>query len=102
MNTLRLWPGVAACVLLLGARFGLKALIPGFNGFSLSMQSSFGVAALVLVWWLFFSRARWSERLGALAILPPLLFAYAGNNWKERMGRLGIFVVVFGSIFALC
>jgi hypothetical protein len=35
---LRLWPGVAAVALLWLARFGLKAAIPGFEGFKLGMM----------------------------------------------------------------
>ena len=32
---LRLWPGVVAVVLLWLVRFGLKAVVPGFQGFAL-------------------------------------------------------------------
>ena len=35
---LRLWPGVVAVVLLWLARFGLKAVVPGFKGFAWSAQ----------------------------------------------------------------
>ena len=35
---LRLWPGVVLVVLLLVARFGVKAVVPGFKGFALGMQ----------------------------------------------------------------
>ena len=49
---LRVWPGVVAATLLLLARFGLKAIVPGFEGFSRGMMWSFGAAGLVLLWWL--------------------------------------------------
>ena len=62
---LRLWPGVVTVVLLLLARFGVKAVIPGFKGFALGMQWALGAALAVVLWWVFFSRVPWSERLGA-------------------------------------
>jgi outer membrane protein assembly factor BamB len=82
---LRVWPGVVAVVLLLLARFGVKAVVPGFTGFSRGMMWSFGAAALVLVWWLFFSRARWSERLGAVVLMGAGL----GAAWLLRHESMG-------------
>ena len=64
---LRLWPGVVAVVLQWLARFGIKAVVPGFQGFAWSAQGGIIGAVAVIVWWLFFSRAAWAERLGALA-----------------------------------
>src|SRR5262249_46999787 len=66
---LRLWPGVVAVVLLWLARFGLKAAIPGFRGFSLGMMWALGAALAVVLWWAFLSRARWFERLGAIVLM---------------------------------
>ncbi|MBK7925916.1 MAG: hypothetical protein IPJ98_00045 [Bryobacterales bacterium] len=54
---LRIWPGAAAAVVLLVSRFGVKALVPGFGGFMYAIEGVFGCAALILLWWLFFSRA---------------------------------------------
>ena len=55
---LRLWPGVVAVAAARGARFGLPVVVPGFTGFSLGMMwRSSASLAVVLVWWLFFSRA---------------------------------------------
>jgi outer membrane protein assembly factor BamB len=82
---LRLWPGVVAVILVFVARFGVKAAIPGFGGFALAMQWSFGAAGLVLLWWLFFSRARWFERLGGLG----LMIAGLGAAWQLRHPSMG-------------
>ena len=84
---IRLWPGVVAVVLLWLARFGLKAVMPGFSGFSLGMMWSFGAAAAVVLWWLLFSRARWSERLGAIGLMSVGLLA-AWHLRHESMGPL--------------
>ena len=92
-RSLRLWPGVVAVVVLGLARFGVKAVIPGFKGFALGMQWALGAALAVVLWWLFFSRARWFDRVGAIVLMigglsgtwylrhesmgPAWLFAYA-------------------------
>jgi outer membrane protein assembly factor BamB len=83
----RLWPGVVAVVLLWLARFGLKAAIPGFRGFSLGMMWALGAALAVVLWWAFFSRVPWSERVGAIVLM---IVALAGT-WHlkhESMGPL--------------
>ena len=71
---LRLWPGVAAAVLLLLIRFVLPVVAPKaeFFGMDAGILAILGglVGALVIVlWWTFFSRAPWFERLGALAVM---------------------------------
>jgi outer membrane protein assembly factor BamB len=95
---LRLWPGVAAVALLWLARFGLKAAIPGFKGFALAMQWSFGAAAAVLLWWLFFSRARWLERLGAVVLMGAGL----GATWLLRHESMGPLWLVGYAVPVLC
>ena len=70
---LRLWPGVAAAVLLVLVRFGLPLVSP-----ELSIFGVLGglVAGLVIVlWWMFFSRAPWSERLGIVVLMIVAVFA---------------------------
>jgi outer membrane protein assembly factor BamB len=95
---LRLWPGVVAVVLLLLARFGVKAVVPGFAGFALGMQWMLGIAVVVLVWWAFFSRARWSERLGILF----LMVAGVGAAWILRHPSMGPFWLVTYVVPAMC
>ncbi len=65
--TLRLWPGVAIVVLQWLARFVVPVFVPEFILYGV-MAGVAGGPALV-VWWLFFSRAPWSERLGALVVM---------------------------------
>ena len=90
---LRLWPGVAVVITLLLFRFGVKALVPGIQGFGYAVMGSLACTLLILLWWTLFSRARWTERLGGLGIILlgvggawllkhpsmwlPWLFAYA-------------------------
>lgn len=77
---LRVWPGIVLVVLQWTARFGIKAVIPGIEGFSLAMMTSFVFTILLIVWWMFFSRAKWLERLGALALIALTL----GATWLLR------------------
>ena len=90
---LRVWPGIVAVALQWIFRFGVKALVPGLQGFGWAVLGSLFFALVIVVWWAFFSRARRSERVNALALLAlalgatwllkhdsmwlPWLFAYA-------------------------
>ncbi len=64
---LRLWPGVAAALLLPVVRFGLPIAIP--EAIPIAMIGSVFGALAIVVWWVFFSRAPWSERLGAIILM---------------------------------
>jgi len=64
---LRLWPGVAVALLLPVVRFGLPIAIP--EAIPIAMIGSVFGALAIIVWWLFFSRAPWSERLGAIILM---------------------------------
>ena len=68
---LRLWPGVIAAVLLALAWFVVPILIPSAALYGMLVGA---VSVLViLLWWLIFSRARWYERLGAIALMVVAL-----------------------------
>ncbi len=95
---LRLWPGVVAVVALWLCRFGVKAVIPGFASFSRGMMWSFGAAVAVVVWWLFLSRARWSERLGGILLM---VVAVAGT-WQLRHESMGPLWLAGYAVPVLC
>jgi outer membrane protein assembly factor BamB len=95
---LRLWPGVVAVVLLWLARFGLKAAIPGFRGFSLGMMWALGAALAVVLWWMFFSRAPWSERLGAIVLMIVALF----GTWRLKHESMGPLWLIGYAVPGLC
>ncbi len=71
---LRLWPGVVLVLVQWLARFGVPELFPGAT--AVALMSAMGIGLLVILWWLFLSRAGWGERLGVLAavIAAVLLF----------------------------
>ena len=69
---LRLWPGVAAVVLQWTAWL-LPVLVPEWGMYSVLGGMLFGL--VVLVWWLFFSRARWYERPVAIGVMVAAVAA---------------------------
>jgi hypothetical protein len=75
---LRLWPGVVIAIVLVLARFVLPVVAPDAMLFGLPLlfvgilAGVLGALAIVM-WWLFFSRAPWSDRLGAIALMVVAL-----------------------------
>jgi len=72
---LRLWPGVVIVALQWFLRFALPLLIPGSVAVAVAVLAGLFGGLLIILWWLFFSRARWSERLGAIVLMALALFA---------------------------
>ena len=67
---LRLWPGVVIVALQFIALYVPSYFAPASFVMFYGMLGSFTLGTLLLlIWWLFLSRARWSERLGGLALL---------------------------------
>src|ERR1700730_16442986 len=82
---LRLWPGVVAVVLQWLAWFVFPAVFPANAIYGLL----FGIftAVVIVLWWLFFSRAPWLDRVGALVVMPvavvaasPIVYASVANG----------------------
>jgi outer membrane protein assembly factor BamB len=71
---LRLWPGVLAVVLQWLAWLVLPLVVPEAMLYGV-LAGVFGGGLAVLLWWLFFSRAPWSERMGAIVLMTVALFA---------------------------
>src|SRR5580700_3699344 len=64
---LRLWPGVAAVVLLWLSFLVLPIVSPDNSAYGILGWVGGGLA--VFVWWLLFSRAPWLDRVGALVLM---------------------------------
>ena len=62
-----MWPGVIAVALQWLVWLVIPAILPQSSGSGLIGGVLGGLA--VLVWWLFFSRAAWSERVGAIILM---------------------------------
>ena len=88
---LRVWPGVIAAVVLVLARFVLPYVKLEFTLYGL-LAMVVCVLAIVL-WWLFFSRARWFERIGAVVLIGLALFA------TSRLVHISILTGSMGYLF---
>src|SRR3954452_21321654 len=95
-TALRLWPGVLLVVLQWLIRFVVPAVAPD-SGIIAVIGGVAGGAA-VLIWWLFFSRAPWAERLGALVLMAGLLYvtSYMGHE-SVANGMMGMMLPVFAA-----
>jgi outer membrane protein assembly factor BamB len=71
-QALRVWPGVVAVTL--QGLFWLVPLVVHDTGM-VALMGGLACGLAVLVWWLFFSRAAWVERLGAIALIVLALIA---------------------------
>jgi hypothetical protein len=70
---LRLWPGVVAVVLQWLSWFVLPRFIP--DAVIYGVIGGVFAGLVIVVWWLVFSRAPWSERLGTLVLMPVAVLA---------------------------
>jgi outer membrane protein assembly factor BamB len=98
---LRLWPGIAAVVLQWLLWLGMPALVPGTMLYGM-LGGIVGCGALVLVWWLFFSRAPWLERVGALVLMIAAGFATRPMLDKSIQGGAMGMLFTFYAIPTLC
>jgi outer membrane protein assembly factor BamB len=91
---LRLWPGVVAAVLLLLVRFVAPIILPDAGMFAV-LGGLVGVL-LIVVWWLFFSRAPWAERVGAIVLMIAALFATSRLVHKSIAGgMMGMMLYIY-------
>jgi outer membrane protein assembly factor BamB len=96
---LRLWPGVALAVLLVLVRF-VAPLFP--DGAMIGLLGSVACGALILLWWLFFSRAPWLERVGAVILMIAAVFAtYYVVHESIRGGMMGNMLPIILAVPAL-
>lgn len=90
---LRLWPGVAAAMLIVLARY--VAPLVAVEATPFGIIGAVVGAALILLWWLFFSRAAWIERVGAIVVTIAAYFAIKPLLHPSIVGGL------MGNMFAV-
>ena len=91
---LRLWPGVIVMVLQLLVMFVVPLVVPDAGG--IPTLGGLAGALIVLLWWLFFSRAPWSERLGAIAFMAVVVLATLPVLHQSiRTGMMGLMFIVY-------
>ena len=72
---LRLLPGIILVVLQWLLRFVLPAAVPSDTALMVGVFGGLLCGLAVLVWWVFFSRAHWLERWGAIVLMILALVA---------------------------
>src|SRR5262245_47648373 len=89
MHSLRLWPGVLAAILLVVLRVVMPVVLP--PTFLYALVGGLVCVLAILLWWLFFSRAPWLERLGAIVLMVAVVFV-AGPlvHISIRTGSMGL------------
>lgn len=80
MKKLRLWPGVALVATQWLLMSGVPAIAPDVELFGLSigllaMMGGILCGLFVAFWWMFFSRAPWAERVGAITLMVVAMIA---------------------------
>ena len=91
---LRLWPGVVAVVLQWLLWFVLPIVAPEATPLGVIGGVVAGLA--IVVWWLFLSRAPWSERLGAIVLMIVVLVATRRIIHESiRNGMMGMMFAVY-------
>jgi outer membrane protein assembly factor BamB len=100
-RTLRLWPGVVAVTLLWLVKLLVPVVVPAAAGIAILAGLAGGLT--VVVWWLFFSRAPWVERLGAIALMVLALVAISRVVHESiATGMMGFMLPFFSlPIFSL-
>lgn len=96
---LRLWP-LAVIVVIFAAFVTFAPLLPIDMEMGPTLRVMFGAmlsALLIFVWWLVGSRARWSERLGVVLLVPPSIIAtHALVDPSIAGGAQGMMAYMFG------
>src|SRR5688572_6091417 len=91
---LRLWPGVVIVIVQWLLRFGIPLVTPDAQLVAI-LAGPAGLVAIVL-WWLFFSRARWSERVGAIVLMIVAMVAMRSLTHQSiQNGMMGMMFALY-------
>ncbi len=71
---LRLWPAMVIAIVQLLVMFG-GPIVAADAGLPVGMLGGVVGALAIVVWWVLFSRARWSERIGAIVLMVVAVWA---------------------------
>jgi outer membrane protein assembly factor BamB len=97
-TSLRLWPGVVAVVIQWLGWFVIPVVAPDIAMYGLF--TGFGMGLVILLWWLFFSRAPWLERVAAIAVMPVAVLAIKPLVHQSiENGFMGNMVFIFSIPF---
>jgi hypothetical protein len=92
-KTLRVWPGVALAVLLVLLRFVLPVVSPTM--FLHGVLGALLCALLIVLWWLFFSRAPWSARVGVIVLVVVAVWTTSHTVHPSIAGAMGFILPMY-------
>ncbi len=106
-TSLRLWPGVVIAIVLALVAYGLPRFAPDaeVSGVSLGIITVIGGVLgglAIIVWWLFFSRAPWIERIGAIIVMIVALLVTRFIVHKSIAGAGMGMLLYISAIPGLC
>jgi hypothetical protein len=90
---IRLWPGITLAILLLIIKYILSIISPGF--IVIGVFGGLIACLLIIVWWAFFSRTPFFDRLGALVLMILALLA------TSQIIDISIKTSMMGMMFAI-
>lgn len=97
---LRTWPLAVIAALFAGTLILVPIFSPGESRSLLFMLGAVVSALLITLWWLFFSRARWSERLGGLVLIAiGVVLTTMAVDPSIAGGAQGFLGYIFGFAF---
>jgi outer membrane protein assembly factor BamB len=92
---IRLWPGVAIAAFLIVVGYGVPLVSEDVAVLAVLVRAACALA--IVIWWLFFSRAPWLERVGALALMALAVLAIRPLvDVSIRGGMMGMMLTVYG------
>jgi outer membrane protein assembly factor BamB len=95
-KALRLWPAIVIVILQWLIRFGLPGVIPSDMATQVGIFVGLIGGFFLIIWWAFFSRARWFERLGAPGLMIlALIFTQQFIDVSIRTANMGMMFTIF-------
>ena len=86
LKPLRLWPGVMFAVAMVVLYFAAPMALPDVE-LPVGLMGMMVGAIGILIWWLFFSRAPWVERIGAILLMVVAVFVMPAPRASVNLGR---------------
>ncbi len=95
-NPLRLLPAIVIVILQWLIRFGLPGVVSADLATQIGIFGGLIGGLAIMIWWAFFSRAIWFERIGAIGLIILALFVTQQlNDESIRTANMGLMFIIF-------